>query len=99
MRELTEAAEAIRLGFIAANRELSKYDPLPRIIAYDDFDRGLNGWVELLGNHNGELDNVRGSFHDLRPPQLSTLPFFDIGSHGAMNGGYALKIATRPERG
>lgn len=32
-------------------------------------------------------------------PMLSTLGHWDAGSHGAMSGSYALKIATRPKRG
>ncbi|PZF82183.1 DUF6772 family protein [Jiangella anatolica] len=79
--------------------ELARYNPLRRVLSYDDFDRGVNGWCELCGNHDGDLDTVRPSFGDLRPPQLSTVPFFDIGSHGAMTGTYALKLATRPRAG
>ena len=25
---------------------LSKYNPLPRILFFDDFDEGMNGWCE-----------------------------------------------------
>jgi hypothetical protein len=82
-----------------ANPGLDRFNPLGRILSYDDFDRGLNGWTELLGNHDGDLDHVRPSFRDLRPPQLSTLSFFDIGSHGPMTGTYAMKLATRPLAG
>ena len=32
-------------------------------------------------------------------PMLSTLPTWDFGSHGALDGSYALKMATRPKRG
>src|SRR5690625_4692078 len=38
-------------------------------------------------------------FRDFRPPQLSTCNFFDVGTHGAMSGTYALKLATRPYPG
>ncbi|MFB4284293.1 DUF6772 family protein [Nonomuraea sp. MTCD27] len=89
----------LREAFLSADPNLSRFNPLRRILSYDDFDEGLHGWVELLGNHDGRLDSVRHSFKDLRPPQLSTLPFFDVGSHGAMHGGYAMKIATRPTPG
>ncbi|MEN3615380.1 DUF6772 family protein [Plantactinospora sp. ZYX-F-223] len=78
---------------------MDKFNPLRRVLAYDDFDRGINGWAELCGNHDGDLSAVRPSFADLRPPQLSTCTFFDIGSHGAMDGTYALKLATRPVPG
>ncbi len=79
--------------------ELSKFNPLPRILFYDDFDQGINGWCELIGNHDGNLDRVRAVMADLRPPQLSNCTFFDIGSHGSISGTYALKLATRARAG
>lgn len=80
---------------------LSRFNPLPRILVYDDFNSGTHGWVELLGNYDGEsnLDTVDDHMHDFRPPQLSSCSFFDVGTHGAMSGTYALKVATRPEAG
>ncbi len=74
---------------------LERFNPLSRIFFYDDFDQGVNGWCELIGNHNGDLNQVRACMSDLRPPQLSNLSFWDIGSHGALSGDYALKIATK----
>jgi len=79
--------------------DLAKFNPLSRILFYDDFDEGINGWCELIGNHDGDLDKVRAVTADLRPPQLSNCTFFDIGTHGSMNGTYALKLATRPRAG
>ncbi|MEC8992898.1 MAG: DUF6772 family protein [Candidatus Latescibacterota bacterium] len=29
---------------------LSRFSPLSRILCYDDFDEGLNGWCPLIGN-------------------------------------------------
>lgn len=81
---------------VRSDRHLSRYNPLARILFFDDFDDGVNGWCELIGNHNGNLDNVRDVMADLRPPQLSSCTFFDIGTHGSMSGTYALKVATRP---
>lgn len=80
---------------------LSRFNPLERILVYDDFNSGTHGWVELLGNYNGQsnLDTVDDHMRDFRPPQLSSCTFFDVGTHGAMSGTYALKIATRPEAG
>lgn len=75
--------------------ELERFNPLSRIFFHDDFDRSVHGWCELIGNHNGDLNQVRKAMEDLRAPQLSNLPFWDIGSHGALTGDYALKIATR----
>ena len=82
---------------ILANPEISRFRPLRRIIFYDDFDNGINGWVELQANHNGNLDDLRPGFNDLRPAQLSTCTFFDVGTHGSLNGTYSLKLATRPK--
>jgi hypothetical protein len=87
----------MRTALIQSDPRLSKYNPLPRILCFDDFDDGVNGWTELLGNHDGNLDNVQPDRRDFRPPQISNLTFFDVGSHGAMGGNYALKIATRPK--
>lgn len=94
-------ADQVRRGLLAANPELSRFDPLPRILAYDQFDTGTHGWTELIGNHDGEgnLDTVDDHMRDFRPPQLSSCTFFDVGGHGAMSGNYALKVATRPEAG
>lgn len=97
MEETVSTAADLRIALLRANPLLSRFDPLPRILAFDDFAAGLGGWCQLIGNHRGgDLDTVPASKRDLRPPQLSNLSFFDIGTHGAMQGGYALKLATRP---
>lgn len=88
--------EAMRRALVQANPRLSKYNPLARILFFDDFDEGINGWTELIGNHPGNLDKVRPTMSDLRPPQISNCTFFDVGTHGSMDGAYALKLATRP---
>jgi hypothetical protein len=44
---------------------LSKFNPLARIIAFDDFNTGLNGWVELIGNYMGSLGQMRRSTADV----------------------------------
>lgn len=75
--------------------QLSRFNPLRRILFLDDFDEGINGWCQLLSNHDGNLDNVRFHAHAISP-QLSNCSFFDIGTHGSMSGTYALKLATRP---
>lgn len=90
------AGEPLRQAILRADSELSKFNPLPRILFYDDFDNGINGWAELQANHNGNLDDLRAVLGDMRPPQLSNCGFFDIGTHGSMSGTYALKLATRP---
>lgn len=84
-----------------ADPELSRFNPLSRILAHDRFTTGTHGWVELIGNHDqhGDLDTVDDHMRDFRPPQLSSCNFFDVGTHGAMSGTYALKVATRPLAG
>ena len=37
-------------SFIAYNQGLGRYQPLNRILCYDDFDQGFNGWVDLMPN-------------------------------------------------
>lgn len=78
---------------------LSKFDPLPRIYFYDDFDNGINGWTELIGNYEHTLDSVLEPYQDHRPPQLSNLSMWDTGSVGSLEGTYALKVATRQKKG
>ncbi len=91
-----DPAAVFRKALIGADPRLSRFNPLPRILAHDDFDQGINGWCELVSNHNGNLDVLRPVMKDLRPPQLSNCSFFDIGTHGSVDGTYALKLATRP---
>lgn len=81
------------------NPALSKFDPLSRIIYYDDFDTGLNGWTALIGNYEESLDSILPGFRDLRPPMLSSSAFWDTGSAGSSDGTYAMKLATRPQAG
>lgn len=94
-----DLASAVREGIRAADPKLSRFNPLPRILFHDDFDYGVQGWCELIGNHNGDLDTVRPVLSDTRPPQISTCSFFDIGTHGPLSGNYALKLATRAKPG
>ena len=47
MTQLDDMRRAIR----EADPQLSRFDPLPRIICLDDFDRGMCGWTQLVGNY------------------------------------------------
>lgn len=76
--------------------KFSRFDPLPRILVFDDFDAGLNGWNQLTGNYEGSLDSMLEQYTSIRSPMLSTLTHWETGSHGSWDGIYALKIATRP---
>ncbi|WP_152365405.1 DUF6772 family protein [Microlunatus speluncae] len=91
----------LRQAFRSADPALSRFNPLARILCHDDFNTGLHGWVELGGNYNGTGDyaSLDRHFRDFRPPQLSSCDFFDVGTHGAMSGTYAMKLATRPHPG
>jgi hypothetical protein len=77
-----------RRDLLHADPVLSKFDPLFRILFYDDFDRGMGGWSELIGNYEGSLDNMLPEYADLRPPMLSTATMWDTGSAGSMAGAY-----------
>jgi hypothetical protein len=86
--------------FIACDTGLDKFNPLPRILAYDDFDRGFCGWVDLTPNFTLENFDSRESIIEKKhfgPIMLSTASFGLVGTHGSMDGIYSLKLCTRPE--
>lgn len=74
---------------------LSRFDPLSRVVYFDDFDRGMNGWTALVGNYEGSLDTMTHSYARHTQPMLSQITHWDSGTHGSFDGTYALKIATR----
>jgi hypothetical protein len=78
---------------------LSRFSPLSRIITFDDFDTGLNGWTNLVGNYEGSLDTMLPQYRDLRGPMLSNGTMWDTGSAGSWDGTYAMKLATKPTAG
>jgi hypothetical protein len=86
-------------SLLNANPQLSRFDPLDRILFYDDFDHGLQGWSELIGNYEHTLDAMLPEYRDMRPPMLSNLTMWDTGTAGSLAGNYALKLATRPAQG
>lgn len=94
----SDPADAMRRSLQLATPGLSRFDPLPRLIAYDDFSNGYCGWSQLVGNYEDTLDTMLPGYAQHSSPMLSTLSHWDAGSHGAMSGSYALKIATRPKR-
>ena len=85
--------------FTLHNPKISRYQPMKRIIYFDDFDEGVNGWTELIGNYEGSLDTLLPGYKDLRPPMLSNITMWDSGTVGSIDGTYSLKIATRPKKG
>jgi hypothetical protein len=82
-----------------ADPKLSRFDPLSRILYFDDFDDGYNGWVGLIGNYEGSLDTMLPGYAQLMQPMLSNVTHWDTGSHGAFDGTYCLKTTTRPIKG
>lgn len=91
--------QELRQTLLRADPDLSRFDPMDRIIVYDDFDRGIQGWTSLIGNYEDTLDAVLPPYRDIRGPMLSNLSMWDTGTDGSMNGTYALKLATRPKAG
>lgn len=89
----------LRRAIRESDPQLSRFDPLPRIICLDDFDRGMCGWTQLVGNYEHTLDAMLPGYAQHSHAMLSTLPNWDFGSHGGVDGSYALKIATRPKKG
>jgi hypothetical protein len=96
-----DLSEAVRVGTLAANPELSVFRPLKTIIFHDNFNTGLNGWTELLGNYEDELENVTDypDAIDSRPPMLSSATMHDTGTAGGFHGTYSMKVATRAREG
>jgi hypothetical protein len=89
----------LRLALLRADPRLSRFDPLPRIIAHDDFDNGAQGWTPLIGNYEGSLNSLLPEYRDLRGPMISNVTVWDTGTDGSTMGNYALKLATRPQAG
>ena len=94
-----DARDAGRMGASCADPRLSRFSPLPRIVYFDDFDEGMQGWTGLIGNYEGSLDAMLPEYRDLRPPMLSNATMWDTGTGGALNGVYSMKLATRPTAG
>lgn len=89
----------LQRAILRADTRLSKYDPLPRILFFDDFTKGMSGWNMLLGNYTETLARRHPGYLGFVAPQISSVTHWDGGSHGALDGSYALKLATRARRG
>lgn len=78
------------------------YYPLEEILCYDDFDNGLNGWVNLTPNlqqNSFDYFPAGEKFTDWGPPMLSSATFSLVGTHGSRNGTYSMKIGSKPVAG
>jgi len=93
---MTEAELA--RAMVRANPQLSRFDPLGRIVYHADFSRGYCGFTETIGNYEGSLDTILPDMN-FRPPMLSNFTQWDTGTGGTMHGSYALKLATLPKAG
>lgn len=85
--------------FLAYDRQLERFNPLERVVTFDDFDRGFNGWVDLTPNFVYDDYESFESVVDLTswaPAMLSSAPMRFAASHGSMEGTYSLKLTTAP---
>ena len=74
------------------------FDPLPRILAADDFDHGPSGWLDLRPNFVRPGFAVHDDIIDLQhwgSVMISSATFPFAGSHGSATGTYSLRLATR----
>ena len=78
----------------------SRFNPLKRVLCYDIFDRGFNGWMVLLPNFTEHPDfdvpPTKVNKDQWPPVMLSSATYRFPGTHGSMSGTYSLKLSTRP---
>jgi len=87
---------------LAYERGLERFDPLARVITYDDFDKGFSGWQDLTPNFVYDNYESFDSAVDLTswpPAMLSSASMRFASSHGSMEGTYSLKLTTAPTGG
>ena len=75
----------LRRALQLADPGLSRFDPLPRIIAFDDFDRGFCGWTQLVGNYEHTLDAMLPGYAQHSQAMLSTLPWLPNSQAGSVD--------------
>ena len=87
---------------ITYDHQLERYNPLARVITFDDFDRGFNGWMDLTPNYvynDYESFDSAVNLSSWAPSMLSSASMRFAASHGSMEGTYSLKLSTRPTGG
>lgn len=94
-----DSLDGLRRTLLDVDPALSKFDPMERILFYDDFDNGMSGWTLMTGNYEKSLKTLLPTQRDFRPPMLSNLTMWDSGTAGSLHGSYALKLATKPDAG
>ena len=76
----------------------SRFNPLKRVLCYDIFDRGFNGWMGLLPNFTEHPDfdvpPTKVNKDQWPPVMLSSATYRFPGTHGSMSGTYSLKLST-----
>ncbi|WP_426184900.1 DUF6772 family protein [Microbacterium sp. TWP3-1-2b2] len=88
--------------FLSYDRGLERFNPLARVITYDDFDTGYNGWLDLTPNYVYDDYESFDSVVDLGSwpaTQLSSASMRFASSSGSMEGTYSLKLTTAPTGG
>lgn len=84
---------------VTVDQQFERFNPLERVIAFDDFDRGFNGWMDLTPNFVYDDYESFDSVVDLTswaPSMLSSASMRFAASHGSMSGTYSLKLTTAP---
>lgn len=84
---------------VTVDTQLERFNPLDRIIAFDDFDRGFNGWMDLTPNfvyENYESFDSEVDLTSWAPSMLSSASMRFAASNGSMAGTYSLKLTTAP---
>ncbi|GAA2385463.1 DUF6772 family protein [Dactylosporangium salmoneum] len=84
---------------ITYERQLGRFNPLRRVVTFDDFDRGFNGWMDLTPNFvydNYESFESAVDLTSWAPSMLSSASMRFAASHGSMEGTYSLKLTTAP---
>jgi hypothetical protein len=74
------------------------YRPLKHILFSDDFDKGLNGWLNLMPNFRQDIFNyypAQEGWTKWGPPMLSSATYGYAGTHGSLHGTYSMKLSTR----
>jgi hypothetical protein len=78
---------------------LDRFQPLEHLVTHDDFDDGMQGWMDLTPNFVNEdfrQHRTQVDLADWAPIMLTGAPMRFASSHGSMDGTYSLKLSTRP---
>lgn len=87
---------------VTVDTQLERFNPLARIVSFDDFDRGFNGWMDLTPNFvydNYESFASKVDLTSWAPSMLSSAGMRFAASNGSMAGTYSLKLTTAPTGG